>query len=87
MVYQNIMDSEGVVKLIFSGGQTLSASSAASSSAVAGSSAVGLDAQAKEVISNLLLFNPNMRLGMRHDGVKEIWSHPCFKGESVLALI
>jgi serine/threonine protein kinase len=82
MVYQNIMDSEGVVKLIFSGGQTRSAGSAASSSAVAvAASAAGLDAQAKDVIANLLLFNPNMRLGMRHGGVGDIWNHPCFKGE------
>lgn len=79
MVYQNIMDSEGVVKLIFSGGHTLSAS-ATSSSAVAAASCAGLDAQVKDAISNFLLFNPNMRLGMRHDGVRDIWLHPCFKG-------
>ena len=81
MVYQNIMDSEGVVKLIFSGGQGLSASSTSSSAVAAGASSAGIDAQAKDVISNLLLFNPNMRLGMRHAGVKDIWSHPCLKGK------
>lgn len=63
MVYQNIMDSEGVVKALFS---------------TAGSSCTGLDAQAKDVISNLLLFIPNRRLGMRHDGMKDIWAHPAF---------
>lgn len=63
MVYQNIMDSEGVVKALFS---------------TAGSSCAGLDAQAKDVISNLLLFIPNRRLGMRHDGMKDIWTHPAF---------
>jgi len=63
MVYQNIMDSEGVVKSLFS---------------TTGSSCAGLDAQAKDVISNLLLFIPNRRLGMRHDGMKDIWAHPAF---------
>lgn len=72
------------MKLIFSGGQTRSASSAASSAAVAAAgSAASLDPLAKDVISNLLLFNPNMRLGMRHDGVNGIWGHPCFKGLSL----
>ena len=79
MVYQNILDAEGVLKLIFSGGQTLSAS-ATSSSAVVGVSAAGLDPQAKHAISGFLLHNPNMRLGMRHDGIRDIWTHPCFKG-------
>lgn len=76
MVYQNIMDSEGVLKLIFSGGQTLSGT-ATSSSAVA-ATASALDTHAKDAISNFLLFNPNMRLGMRHDGMADIWNHPCF---------
>jgi hypothetical protein len=47
---------------------------------VAAASCAGLDAQVKDAISNFLLFNPNMRLGMRHDGVRDIWLHPCFKG-------
>ncbi len=66
MVYQNIMDSEGVVKSLFS---------------TTGSPCAGLDAQAKDVISNLLLFIPNRRLGMRHDGMKDIWAHPAFSRE------
>ena len=65
------------MKFIFSGGQALSAN-ATSSSAVSAPPCVGLDANAKDAITNLLLFNPNMRLGMRHDGMKDIWKHACF---------
>ncbi len=71
MVYQNIMDSEGVLKLIFAGGHTLSGGTAAAS-------CVHLDPAAKDVISNLLLFIPNRRLGMRHDGMRDIWTHSAF---------
>ena len=73
MVYQNIMDSEGVVKLLFSG--------AATASGVQATNCAGLDAHAKDAITNLLLFIPNRRLGMRHDGMKDIWTHPAFSRE------
>jgi len=75
MVYQNIMDSEGVVKLLFSG------SASASGVQQGAANCAGLDAHAKDAISNLLLFIPNRRLGMRHDGMKDIWTHPAFSRE------
>ena len=78
MVYQNIMDSEGVLKLIFAGGHTLSGGTAAASPVAAAASCVHLDPAAKDVISNLLLFIPNRRLGMRHDGMRDIWTHSAF---------
>jgi hypothetical protein len=79
MVYQNIVDSEGIIAFVFGGSQALSATSTSSSSTSISPAVAGVDAHAKDAISNLLRFNPNMRLGMKHDGMKDIWSHPCFK--------
>jgi hypothetical protein len=79
MVYQNIVDSEGIIAFVFGGSQALSATSTSSSSTSISPAVAGVDAHAKDAISNLLKFNPNMRLGMKHDGMKDIWSHPCFK--------
>lgn len=39
-----------------------------------------LDSNGKSLISSLLLLNPGTRIGMLHEGSKDIWDHPFFRG-------
>ena len=36
----------------------------------------GFDSDAKDLICNLLVENPNMRIGMLREGVADVWAHP-----------
>jgi len=113
MIYQNIIDSEDVIKSMFvssrgsgflsspllsasskrasiSSGSSSSSSSTAPPSSSSPTTAAGslgaLDPNAKSLISNLLLFHPNMRIGMRHNGMEDVWSHPCMNKYSLEAI-
>lgn len=40
----------------------------------------GFENTAKSIVGNILLFNPNVRLGMLHHGLSDLWGAPFFEG-------
>ena len=76
MIYQQIVESEETLRFIFSGGHGSSSAKIAASK----STVKHMDNNAKDIISSLLRFSANLRLGMWRNGINDIWEHAFLKG-------
>jgi protein kinase A len=48
---------------------------------------VGIEPSAKDIISQILVYHASMRLGMLHNGLKDLWESPFFNGIDLLFLL